>query len=150
VYACDVRGVGESRPNTGDQQDLLHHYGSDYLYASHGVMSGYPYAGQRTHDVLQVLEWLASAGHEDVHVAGKGFGAIPAAFAAVVSPRVTRVTLKNALTSYADVAEADDYRWPLSALVPGILRTFDLPDCYRALEPKRLRQIEPRGAAGIE
>jgi cephalosporin-C deacetylase-like acetyl esterase len=149
VYACDVRGVGESRPNTGDQQDLLHHYGSDYLYASHGVMSDYPYAGQRTHDVLQVLEWLAGAGHEEVHLVGKGFGAIPATFAAVLSPRVTQVTLKHALTSYGDVAESEDYRWPLSALLPGVLRRFDLPDCYRALESKRLRQIEPCGAAGV-
>jgi hypothetical protein len=30
-----------------------------------------------------------------------------------------------------------------------VLRRFDLPDCYRALEPKRLRQIEPCGAAGV-
>jgi cephalosporin-C deacetylase-like acetyl esterase len=150
VYACDVRGIGESRPNTGDQQDVLHHYGSDYLYASHGVMCDCPFIGQRTHDVLQVLEWLASAGHEEVHLVGKGFGAIPATFAAVLSPRVTQVTLKHALTSYSDVAESEDYRWPLSALLPGVLRRFDLPDCYRALESKRLRQIEPKGAGGVE
>ena len=55
------------------------------------------------------------------------------------------MTLKNALTSYADVATSEHYDWPLSAFVPGVLATFDLPDCYRALEAKKLRQIEPRG-----
>jgi hypothetical protein len=31
--------------------------------------------------------------------------------------------------------------------VPDVLKTFDLPDCYRALAAKQLRQIEPRGPA---
>jgi len=59
---------------------------------------------------------------------------------------VTRVTLKNALTSYTEVAEAADYNWPLALLVPGVLKSFDLPDCYGALKQKNLRLIEPWGA----
>jgi len=30
--------------------------------------------------------------------------------------------------------------------VPGVLQSFDLPDCYRALTAKQLRQIDPWGA----
>ncbi len=41
---------------------------------------------------------------------------------------------------------SESYRWPLALLPPGVLSSFDLPDCYRALESKRLRQIEPVGA----
>src|SRR5688572_28419163 len=96
-----------------------------------------PYLGQKTHDLLAVLDWLAAAGHTDVHLAGRGWGALPAAFAALLSSRVTQVTLKNALTSYAAVATTEVYGWPLSSFVPGVLRTFDLPDCYRALTPKK-------------
>ena len=59
---------------------------------------------------------------------------------------IKAVTLKQALTSFSDVAEAEDYDWPLSSFLPGVLASFDLPDCYRALEPKGLRLIEPRGA----
>jgi hypothetical protein len=55
------------------------------------------------------------------------------------------VTLKNALTSYQEIAEATDYAWPLSALVPNVLSSFDLSDCYRALQAKSLRRIEPWG-----
>ena len=55
-------------------------------------------------------------------------------------------TLKNALSSYAEVAEARDYRWPLSALPPGVLTSFDLPDCYRELKRKNLKLLEPWGA----
>ena len=40
------------------------------------------------------------------------------------------------------------YNWPLSALPPGALAGFDLPDCYRALKAKDLRLLEPLGATG--
>lgn len=149
-YTCDVRGVGESRPNTCGTNKFLDPYGSDYFYAIHGIMRDYPYVGQKTYDVLRVLDWLTSLGYEEVHLVAKGWGATPATFAALLSPSVTQVTLKNALTSYADIAESETYAWPLSCLLPGVLRHFDLPDCYRALEGKRLRQIDPWGANAAE
>ena len=148
-YACDVRGVGESRPDTcGGSDQFLKPYGSDYFYAIHGLMLDRPYVGQKTYDVLRVLDWLKDIGHKEVHLVAKGWGALPATFAAMLSDLVTRVTLKNALTSYADVAQSETYAWPLSSLVPGVLKAFDLDDCYKALEPKKLKRIEPLGAEG--
>jgi len=145
-YVCDVRGIGESRPDTCGVNQFLAPYGNDYFYAIHSIMLDRPYAGQKTFDVLRVLDWLADIGHKEVHLVAKGWGAIPATFAAVLSDRVTRVTLKNALTNYADVAESETYAWPLSAFVPGVLKTFDLEDCYKALATKKLKQIKPWGA----
>jgi len=148
-YAMDVRGIGESRPDTcGGTNQFLTPYGSDYFYAIHGIMLDRPYVGQRTFDVLRVLTWLADIGHKEVHLVAKGWGTIPATFAAILSDAVKRVTLKNALTNYADVAQSETYTWPLSSFVPGVLRSFDLPDCYKALEAKKLKQIEPLGASG--
>ena len=95
----------------------------------------------RTHDALR-LDVVA----DQVHLAARGQGAAPAAFAALLSPSVTRVTLKHAPASYAEIAETPDYNWPLSALPPGVLADFYLPDCYRALKAKDLRLLEPLGA----
>ncbi len=102
--------------------------------------------------MLRVLDWLESYGHSEVHLAAKGWGAIPATFAALLSDAVVRVTLKNALTSYTDIAASESYAWPLSSLLPGALDRFDLPDCYRELEGKGLRLIDPWGpdAARVE
>jgi hypothetical protein len=97
---------------------------------------------------LRVIDWLGSHGQKEIHLAGKGWGGIPGAFAALLADAVVQVTLKNALTSYAAVAESESYRWPLSSFVPGVLEHFDLPDCYQALQGKKLRQIEPWGANG--
>jgi len=149
-YTCDVRGIGESQPDTCNQNSFLDPYGSDYFYAIHSIMLNRPYVGQRTYDLLRVLRWLESHGHDEVHLVAKGWGALPATFAAVLSDQVKQVTLKNALTSYSDIAESETYAWPLSALVPDILESFDLPDCYGALQSKELKQIDPWGADGAE
>jgi hypothetical protein len=145
-FACDVRGIGESQPDTCGENQFLLPYGSDYFYAGHSLMLDWPYVGQRAFDVLRVLDWLKSYGHTEVHLAAKGWGAIPATFAALLADSVARVTLKNGLRSYTAIAESEDYGWPLATLLPDVLATFDLPDCYRALEPKALRQIDPLGA----
>jgi len=145
-YTCDVRGIGESQPDIGGPKSFLTPYGSDYLHAIHGLMLDQPYIGQKTHDVLRVIDWLKAAGHPEIHLVARGWGAIPATFAAVLAENVVQVTLKHALTDYGAVAESEEYDWPLSYLAPGVLKAFDLSDCYRALAAKKLRQIEPWGA----
>jgi len=147
-YACDVRGIGESQPNTCGQDSFLEPYGNDYFSAIHSFMLDDPYAGQKTRDLLCVIDWLQRTGIKEIHLAAKGWGTIPATFAALLAEPIAQVTLKNALSSYLDVAQGEDYAWPLSAFVPGVLREFDLPDCYRALSGKNLRLIEPWNAKG--
>ena len=132
-YACDVRGIGESRPDTCGADQFLKPYGSDYFYAIHSLMLDHPYLGQKTYDLLQVLDWMGTFGHREIHLAAKGWGTLPATFAALLSPLVGQVTLKGALASYSEVAESETYDWPLSTFLPSVLRQFDLPDCYRAL-----------------
>jgi pimeloyl-ACP methyl ester carboxylesterase len=150
LFTCDVRGVGDSRPDTCGVDQFLRPYGADYFYAAHSVMLDRPYVGQRTHDVLLVLDWLADNGYGDVHLVGRGWGATPAAFAALLSEHAKRVTLKNALASFEAVATSETYNWPLSAFPFGVLAKFDLPDVYRALEKKQLRQIDPADAVAKE
>ena len=147
-FTVDVRGIGESQPNTCNENSFLSPYGSDYFYAIHGIMLDRPYIGQRTRDVVRVLDWLKAQGYEEIHLVGKGWGTFPATFAAVLSRNVSRVTLNNALRSYTDIAESEEYSWPLAVLVPDVLTSFDLPDCYRVLQAKQLRQIDLMNANG--
>ena len=141
MFACDVRGIGDSRPNTCGENATKSSYGSDYFYTSHGIMLDRPYVGQRTHDVLNVLEWLAAQGHAQVHLVGRGRGSIPAAFAALLSPHVSRVTLYESLDSYDSVASREEYDWPMSSFITGVLAHFDLPEVYRVLAGKQLQRV---------
>jgi dienelactone hydrolase/pimeloyl-ACP methyl ester carboxylesterase len=146
-FACDVRGIGDSQPNTCGVDQALKPYGNHYFYAAHGVMMDRPLLGQRTFDVLRVIALLAANGHEEIHLAGRGWGAQPATFAALLSDRVKQVTLKNAPVSFHDIATNEDYKWPYAALLPNALELFDLPQCYHALKSKKLVNMEVWTAA---
>ncbi len=146
-FACDVRGIGDSQPDTCGANQFLNLYGSHYFYAAYSQMLDRPLLGQRTFDVLRVIQLLAAAGHTEIHLAGQGWGALPAALAAVLSPGVKQVTLKHALTSFHDLASHEDQQWPTAFMLPQVLQIFDLPACYQALQKQNLQLIEPWSAA---
>jgi hypothetical protein len=71
-------------------------------------------------------------------------GALTATFAACLHPVVRRVTLHNALLSYHELTQVPVQKWPWSFMPPGVLRDFDLPDCYCLLAmEKRLTLVSP-------
>ncbi|MEI6502687.1 MAG: hypothetical protein WCP21_16885, partial [Armatimonadota bacterium] len=105
------------------------------------------YLVQRVFDVLRVMQLLGERGYEKFHLAGRGRGSLIALFAALLDERVAQVTLKNAPVSYFEITQDEDYTWPLSGMVWGMLQKLDLPDCYRALG-KKLTLLEPWNARG--
>ena len=142
TFAVDVRGIGQSMARSCDCQSFFSPYDSDYFYSSYGLLLGEPYLGRRVHDVLATLDWLASLGYVDVHVVGKGMGAVLALLACAVDDRPSRLTLINGLLSFHELTQVPMYRWPGSLMLQGLLTHFDLPDCCRALRSK-LRVIDP-------
>lgn len=144
LLALDVRGIGRTRALTSGNTEVVSvRSGADHMYAGYAMMLEESYLGRRVHDVLSVLDLLASRGTRSVHLCGRGLGAVLATFAGLLHPVVKRVTLKNALLSFAELTQQPISFWPQSSLAEGVLNHFDLPDCYRALSKKNLRFIEP-------
>ena len=143
LYSLDVRGMGKSRALTCKSYDFLDGYGNDYMYAAHGLMLNESYLGRRVYDVLATLDLLQAQGVQKVHLIGRGLGSLLATYAGLLHPLVKQVTLKHALRSYRELTQSPLVDWPLSFLPHGVLRRFDLPDCYRALRAKRLRMLAP-------
>lgn len=135
LVACDVRGVGESLPVTAGNQPHSY-YGSDYFYAAFANMLGKPYLGGKTHDVLRVVDLLASRGWSEIHLAATGRATIPAGLAALLDDRVKLLTVNERLESWHSLATEEHYQWPLSHMLFGVLHTWDLPDVWKALESK--------------
>ena len=86
--------------------------------------------------MLHRFDFLAGYGWSDVHLAGKGWGALPAGLAALLDDRVKKLTLVDRLESWHSIATSERYDWPLSHLIFGVLRDWDLPDVWTALEAK--------------
>ena len=145
-FAVDVRGLGHTRARTCNDSDFFEAYDTDYFYASHGDMLDEPYAGRRVHDLLATLDLLADRGYRDIHLVGRGLGAVTCAFAACLHAAVKRVTLRNTLLSCHELTQVPLQYWPRSALIRGLLKHFDLPDCYRMLRSRKLAILEPWNA----
>ena len=142
-FTCDVRGVGESLPNTCGLDSFDNPYGCDYFYAIHGLMLDRSYLGQKTWDVLRVLQWIKSFGYEQIDLIASGWGALAVTMARVLSPSllgdcVSSVTLHRPLESFHSLAINEDYDMPLAYLPLDVLSHFDLPDCYAAIRDLRL------------
>lgn len=146
LLALDVRGIGEmtARLHKETTDDFFSPYGTDYFYSTLAMMWNESHCGRRVHDLLATLDLFAANGCQEMHLVGRGIGAITATFAAVLHPLVKQVTLHNALLSYHELTEDDRYQWPLSTLPFGILQRLDLPDCLRELSAtKRLSVVDP-------
>ncbi|GEO21640.1 alpha/beta hydrolase family protein [Cyclobacterium qasimii] len=136
IYTCDLRGIGQTESNTHVSYSIP--YNKEYFYGMLSNMMGEPLIGKRTYDLLCILNWLESLGHTEITILGNGWGCQPATFASVLNENVKKVILKNALSSYSDIAESTFYNWPVSAFPMNVLNHFDLPDCYLDLKRKNL------------
>ena len=144
LWTIDPRGIGLQRQHTCDgTDDFFAAYDADYFYAAHAIMFGDSLLRGRVHDVLASLDLLADRGAARIHLIGRGIGAVTAAIAGSLHPTVKAVTLINAPTSYADMATGEVNCWPLSVMARDVLKAFDLPDVYRALRGKKLKQVRP-------
>lgn len=142
LYALDVRGLGESLPE--DPRGFFQPYGMDYMLHGHGLLLGESYLGRRVHDVLSTMALLVHEGAKEIHLYGRGQGALLALFAGLLHSSVVSVTLKNAPPSYTSWAHESLVDWPAANFLRGVLHEFDLPDCMKALGDK-LELIDPLG-----
>ena len=140
LYALDVRGLGESMAD--EEGSFWKSYGMDYMSHGHGILFGESFLGRRVYDALRTLDLLVSEGARDVHLYGRGQGALIALFAGLLHANASSVTLKNAPRSFKEWAQTPLVAWPAANFCRGALLSFDLQDCIRALGDK-VSIIEP-------
>jgi cephalosporin-C deacetylase-like acetyl esterase len=143
LYALDVRGLGESLPEE-TRPGFFQAYGMDYMFHAYGTMLGQSYLGRRVYDVLCTVDLFAYLGAEEIHLYGRGQGAIMATFAALFHDRVASVTLKNGPGSFLEWTQTPYVTWPSANCLFGVLQVCDLPDVLGVLGDS-VRITEPWG-----
>lgn len=138
IYAAlDVRGLGETLSLGTDQNEAVRKfnalYSQDYHYDSVALMFGASTIALRVLDILRSIEFVKARGVKHIELAGRGQGALPAVFAALVSDDVAAVKIEDAPESYQSMVDKRISDWPQSCMVPGILKYMDLPDIYEAV-----------------
>lgn len=145
VLVADVRGFGEtmSRRSVPDTRIGYFHprdaMDADFCYAS--FFLGRPLLGMRVWDALQVLAYARTRPDVDpgqVSLAGHGWAGTIAIFAGALDPKVSAVAVESVPTSYAGMARVEADVEPVSLMLPGVLKDFDLEDVMGAISPRPL------------
>jgi cephalosporin-C deacetylase-like acetyl esterase len=141
VLAVDPRGMGEVGPvrKTGG-------YAALYQMSARGWLLNESLAGMQVNDVLAAMRYLRTrkeAKSAKVHVVGQGTAGPIALLAAAIDGKVESVTTENAIRSYMDLLEADVYKDMENLIVPGILKTLDLPEVAQLIGKDKVKVLNP-------
>jgi cephalosporin-C deacetylase-like acetyl esterase len=153
VAVADVRGWGETMaprnvPDVGVEYfDASGGMDADFAYAA--LFLGRPLLGMRVWDALHVVEYLRTCPEVDakrVGIAGRGWAATVALFAAAVEPQIAWAVVEGAPASFAEIALSEEYAQPASLMLPGVLQDFDQADALAAVLPRALLVLNPTNA----
>lgn len=139
ICATTVRGAGAlSPPRTPGASAHARSHAIEDAFAWASLILGESLLEQRITDILALVEALSNhpplAGLP-LTLAARGPLTVPALFAAALDPRIERLHLDAALTSYQTLLDTGA-PCPLAAILPGILTTTDLPALAAAIAPR--------------
>ena len=139
VIGVDVRGWGETTPSMPESEVR---FSWDDFFAYRALETGRPLLGQRVQDFLAAARdrtenrnWL---------VVGVGAGALVAAHAAVLEPRISRLITVGGLLSYRSLIDDPLTKQPLGSFLPGVIGAYDIRDLYAAIAPRPVLVLNPQ------
>jgi cephalosporin-C deacetylase-like acetyl esterase len=137
VLALDLRGWGETAPRR-QQANRANYFGDDSKESFLALHLNRPVLGQRVYDLLAVTARMASEAEQGSEVIGCGNAGPVVLHAAILEPRIKRVTLDRSIVSWAAVVQSPITHNQLTNAVPGVLAAYDLPDLAAAVAPRPL------------
>jgi pimeloyl-ACP methyl ester carboxylesterase len=138
VLAPDLRGFGETQFATDSSSDWNRLLG-DYNSAMTAMLTGTTLVGMRSADVIRAINLLAKRPDVDparISAVGRDGAAIPLLHAAVLDNRIRKIVLDGMLVSYDAVIRRNVNRGIFEHVIPGVLKTYDLPDLVAGLAPR--------------
>ena len=143
VLAPDLLGIGEMGPENTSIRIYLRTW-----YAS--MLIGRSILGVQAGDVVRLTNLLKkSQGINEVYGLARKELAPVLLHAAAFDPAISRIALIEPYSSYNSVAinRLYDPKF-INSLVPGALKSYDLPDLAASLAPRKLIMIETTDGAG--
>jgi len=163
ILSADLRGFGELAPEPSEY-DIYGWCGIDRVLADLLWLTGESPMAQQVRDALRVLEAADSdqsdqsdmsdmsdmSDHSDksdhsapLTVYAHGEAALPALFAGLLHPRVTRIVLEDFPCSFQELATAAQPAWSRWQFLPDVINYFDLPELLAERSEKAFLLINP-------
>ena len=150
VIACDVRGIGETKPPhppPGDSTNEFRQlFDPETAIAYMSWFMDECLFGMRVQDVIRSVDYTFGRNDVDkskIRVWGKGAGALWVLFAAALDDRISDMVCERGLLSYRTLAAVDRYTHSSGIFVRDILPRFDLPQVTAALAGRNVTLVSP-------
>jgi cephalosporin-C deacetylase-like acetyl esterase len=150
VIACDVRGIGETRPPHPPASESVSPFRQLFdVETAVTYMTWYMdecLLGMRVHDVIRSMDYALTrkdVKQDSLQIAGKGAGALWVMFAAVLDPRMSNIVLERGLLSYKTLAMVDRYTHSTGIFARDLLLHFDVPQVLAGLAGRQVQLIAP-------
>ncbi len=138
VVEISLRGWSATAPHLPHKKVA---YSWDDFFAYRALEMGRPLFGQRLRDLLAAAPGAAVGG--EWTVLGLGEGALLAACAAAIEPRIRRTIAIGGLLSYRSLVDDPHHRHPVSLFLPGVISAYEVRDVYAAIAPRDLLVLDP-------
>ena len=151
VLAIDARGMGETSVfATSSGADSPRYFG-DYASTMTTLLTGGTLVGMRARDISRGVDVLSARDEVDrgrIYGAGVEGGGVPMLHAAVLDDRIRKLALDRVLVSYQAVVDNKVHRGVFEDVIPGVLRSYDLPDLARLIGSREMRVIDAVSPVG--
>jgi cephalosporin-C deacetylase-like acetyl esterase len=152
VLSIDARGWGEGveAAPVRSRLDYPVLFG-DYDSAQTAILLGRTLTGMRAADIVRGVDLLLSRPEVDggaVSGHGRGAGATAMLYAAAFDSRITKLALEGMLASYESVTANRMHFGLWEQVVPGVLKSFDLPELAASLAPRPVTVIDAADPVG--
>jgi dienelactone hydrolase len=134
VVLADLRGLGETTDPAAFNDPK--YYNREYRNAILALHEGRPLLAQRITDISLLRMFVRNTEHlyaAPVEIRASGRAVVPALYAAVLSPAISRLTVAQLPSSFQQLLEQPATKDTYSQVLPGVLLHYDLPDLQRVL-----------------
>ncbi|WP_461787652.1 alpha/beta hydrolase family protein [Pedobacter sp.] len=140
IILSDLRGLGETtdKPSLNDPK----YFSDDYRNAMLALHVGKPMLGQRTTDMLTLLDFSATlneVGNLEIAVVSFGNVGLAALHASLFNDKVTKVELHQCLKSFKEVFEHPLAKNRYGLVIDGVAKYYDIPDLIRWQQGKSIK-----------
>ncbi|MDR8393341.1 acetylxylan esterase [Aliifodinibius sp. S!AR15-10] len=142
IILADQRGMGETEDPARFNDDK--YYDSQYRNDMISLHIGKPVVGQRTGDVMTVLDFVRqdeALDADQLEIHATGLAGAPALHAAVFDNGIDRLILSNTLRSYMQILETPTTKNSYGYVIPNALKYYDLPDLIEILGTGKVKYV---------
>lgn len=146
VILADMRGMGETEDPYPSEFNSKKYYNHEYRVAQMSLHIGKPLPGQRTEDVMTVMDFIRQNPNlrgTKIDIYATGTAAPPVLYAALFDHDISKMYLSNTIESYQYIVDHPLMKDAFSYVIPNVLKYYDLPDVVRLVGENKVIYKSP-------